>query len=296
MNKVIKEPLFHFLLLGIGLFMIYGIVSNDQTNEETIVINDFDVNNIIASWEMQWKRLPTDEELKSLILQNIKQEIFYQEALKMNLDHNDEIIKRRLSQKMQFLSNDIASLNEPNDDEIMAFYKKNLNAYMSPNSYEMYQIIYSPDYHNDPKAEAESLLQNISQQDPRMAKDVGDNMPFPFYFDSVDDNELNRQFGLNFTQELEKAEMNQWSGPVKSGFGYHLVFIADKKESAPIPLQEVKDEVLRDLEYENQKKMNEMIFEEFRNNYYIEYDLNPEKFDESFIEFLKNNELNKIDS
>lgn len=296
MNKVLKEPLFHFLLMGIGLFIIYGIVSNDQANEETIVINDFDVDNIIASWEMQWKRLPTDDELKSLILQNIKQEIFYQEALKMNLDHNDEIIKRRLSQKMQFLSNDIASLNEPNEEEIKAFYKKNLNAYMSPNSYEMYQIISSPDYHENPKNEAENLLQSIAQQGPKMAENFGDNMPFPFYFEAVDDNELNRQFGLNFTQELDKVNTNQWTGPVRSGFGYHLVFIADKKVPAPIPLKEIKDEVLRDLEYENQRKMNEMIFEEFRKNYYIEYDLNPDKFDESFIEFLKNNELKKIES
>lgn len=295
MKKLLKEPLFHFLLMGIGLFIIYGIVSNDQTNEETIVINDFDVDNIIASWEMQWKRLPTDEELKSLILQNIKQEIFYQEALKMNLDHNDEIIKRRLSQKMQFLSSDIASLNEPNDDEILAFYKDNIESYMSQNSYELYQIIYSLDYHNNPKAEAKNMLQSISQQDPKMAENLGDKMPFPFYFKSVDESELNRQLGLNFTDELEKIEVNQWTGPIQSGFGYHLVFIADKKESAPIPFNDIQADVLRDLEYENQKKMNEMIFEEFRKNYSIEYDLNPDKFDDSFIEFLKNNEVNNID-
>ena len=296
MNKVLKEPLFHFLLLGIGLFIIYGIVSNDQANEETIVINDFDVDNIITSWEMQWKRLPTDEELKSLILQNIKQEIFYQEALKMNLDHNDEIIKRRLSQKMQFLSSDIASLNEPGDEDIKAYYKEHLDAYMSQISYQMYQIIFSPDNHKNPKAVAQNHLQKLMAQDPKMGADLGDNMPFPFYFEAVDDNELNRQFGLNFTQELEKVETNQWTGPVKSGFGYHLVFITDKKESSPIPLTEIQADVLRDLEYENQKKMNEMIFEEFRKNYNIEYDLNPDKFDESFIEFLKNNEVNNIDS
>jgi len=133
MKKLLIEPLFHFLLLGLGLFLIYGLVSKNQDNEETIIINDYDINNIIASWEMQWKRLPTDEELKSLIQQNIKQEIFYQEALKMNLDHNDEIIKRRLSQKMQFLASDIASLNEPNDEELMAFYKENIMSQMMKN-------------------------------------------------------------------------------------------------------------------------------------------------------------------
>jgi len=296
MNKVLKEPLFHFLMLGLGLFLLYGLVTKSQDDQDTIIIDDFDINNIIASWEMQWKRLPTDEELKSLILQNIKQEIFYQEALKMNLDHNDEIIKRRLSQKMQFLSSDIASLNEPDDEEISAFYKENLNDYMRPVLYEMYQLICSPDYHDNPKDEALALFDKIRQKDPEQAQSLGDKMPFPFYFELVDENQLNRQFGMNFTEAIEKLGTNQWTGPVKSGFGYHLVFIADKEETSPIPLQEIREEVLRDLEYENQKHMNELIYDEFRKNYNIEYDLDPDKFDESFIDFLENKEVNTIDS
>jgi hypothetical protein len=100
MNKLVKEPLFQFLLIGLGFFILYGLVNKQNNREDTIVIDTYNVNNIIASWELQWKRLPTDEELKSLIQQDIKQEIFYREALKMNLDHNDEIIKRRLAQKM----------------------------------------------------------------------------------------------------------------------------------------------------------------------------------------------------
>ena len=296
MNNVLKEPLFHFLMLGLGLFILYGLVATNQDDEDTIIIDDYDINNIIASWEMQWKRLPTDDELKYLILQNIKQEIFYQEALKLNLDHNDEIIKRRLSQKMQFLSSDIASLNEPDDDEISAFYKKNLHDYMRSNLYQMYQLIYSSDYHNNPRAVAHSQLQKIIQKEPENAENLGDKMPFPFYFEAVDESDLNRQFGINFTQALGNLETNQWTGPVKSGFGYHLVFIADKKEASPIPLKEIRDEVLRDLEYENQNHMDKLIFDEFRKNYNIEYDLDPDKFDESFIEFLESKELNTIDS
>ena len=88
MKKILKEPLVHFLCIGLGLFILYGLVNKDVDDEETIVIDDYDMKNIIASWEMQWKRLPTDDELKSLITQNIKQEIFYQEALKeLNSDN-----------------------------------------------------------------------------------------------------------------------------------------------------------------------------------------------------------------
>lgn len=291
MKKVLKEPLFHFLLMGIALFLIYGLVSNELDDEDTIVIDNFDLDNIIASWEMQWKRLPTDEELKSLIQQNIKQEIFYQEAIKMNLDHNDEIIKRRLSQKMQFLSSDIANMNEPNDKDLRDFYQENIDDYMSPYSYEMYQIIFSPDRRDDPKTDAQTTLQKIETKDPVSAKNAGDNMPFPFYFEAVDENELNRQLGMEFSQELEKIETDQWSGPVKSGFGYHLVYIVKKETPSPIEFETIKAEVLRDLEYQNQQLMNELIYNEFRKNYTIEYDLDPKKFDESFIEFLNEKDL-----
>lgn len=158
MKKLIKEPLAHFVVLGILLFLLYGLVNKKTDSRDYIVIDDFDLESIISSWEMQWKRLPTERELKNLIEQNIKQEIFYQEALKMNLDHNDEIIKRRLSQKMQFLSNDLATINEPTDEELMRYYDKNFKKYLTPYKYSFYQIIFSPDKRLDNHSDAIHVL------------------------------------------------------------------------------------------------------------------------------------------
>ena len=149
MKNLFKEPFTHFIIIGIGLFLLYGLVSEKTDSKNTIIINDFDLDNIISSWEMQWKRLPTEQELQNLIDQNIKQEIFYQEALKMNLDHNDEIIKRRLAQKMQFLSNDIAKLVEPTDKELNEYYQKHSDKYLAPPSYSLYQITFSADNRKD---------------------------------------------------------------------------------------------------------------------------------------------------
>ena len=72
MNKLVKEPLFQFLLIGLGFFILYSLVNKQNDGEDTIVIDNYDINNIIASWELQWKRLPTDEELKSLIYEEVK--------------------------------------------------------------------------------------------------------------------------------------------------------------------------------------------------------------------------------
>ena len=113
-----KEPLLHFILIGAAFFLLYGWVGETENNGDTITIDESDLEEIVSKFEMQWKRMPTEEELFSIVEKRIEHEVFYQEALKMNLDHNDEIIKRRLSQKMQFLSNDISGLVAPTDEQL----------------------------------------------------------------------------------------------------------------------------------------------------------------------------------
>ena len=292
MRNIFKEPLFHFLLLGALIFALYGIVNRQTDDESTILIDDFDMNNIIASWEMQWKRLPTDEELKNLVQQNIKQEIFYQEALKMNLDHNDEIIKRRLSQKMQFLSNDLASMNEPSDEDIQKYYDLHFTAYLSPYKFSFYQIVFNQDNRNDPQGDAEAFMSQINNLSIEEVKTKGDALPFPFFFENIDADELNRQLGNDFSKSLEKIKKGSWTGPIQSRFGYHLIYLTDKTGPQIPEIESIKDDLLRDMEYDNQKQLNDLIFTELKKNYSIEFDLDPEKFDEAFIDYLKTEEEN----
>lgn len=290
MKNILKEPLFHFLLLGGLLFALYGIVNRSTDDESTILIDDFDMNNIIASWEMQWKRLPTDEELKNLIHQNIKQEIFYQEALKMNLDHNDEIIKRRLAQKMQFLSNDLASINEPTDQELEKYYDKHFEDYLTPYYFSFYQIVLSPDDRENAKQDAELIMSQIGDDSFEEIKTKGDGLPFPFFFENIDADMLNRQLGDDFSESLERIETNSWVGPIQSGFGYHLIYITDRTGPQIPDFESVKNDLLRDMEYDNQRNLNDLIFAELKKNYSIEFNLDPEKFDQEFIEYLKEEE------
>jgi hypothetical protein len=287
MKKLFKEPLFHFVLIGIGLFALYGWVSDRSDSQETIYFDDYDMNNIIASWEMQWKRLPTDEELKSLVEQNIRQEVFYQEALKMNLDHNDEIIKRRLAQKMNFLSNDLATLKEPTEDELRKYYEDNLEKYMLSPIYSFYQMSFRSDSRNNPQADAKKYLENLDDKDPEKLKNQGDNLPFPYYFESTDRHELDRQLGMDFARSLEGLDTAMWSGPVQSGFGWHLVYLTEKVPTRAPEFESIVKELKRDFEYENQRRINDQVYSELRRSYEIEFDLDPEKFDEAFVEYLK---------
>ena len=287
MKKLIKEPLVHFVLIGIGLFLLYGWVSDSEDSRNTIYFDDYDMDNLIASWEMQWKRLPTDEELKSLVDQNIRQEVFYQEALKMNLDHNDEIIKRRLAQKMNFLSNDLATLKEPTPEDLQTYYEKNKNHYLLPSVYSFYQVSFRMDSRQSARKDAEAFLQNIQSQEPANLENSGDELPFPYFFEDIDADELNRELGLEFSEGIEGLKVGEWSGPIRSGFGWHLIYIEEKTPPTEPGFENISERLKRDLEYENQIRVNDQVYNELKKSYNVEFDLDPEKFDNSFVQFLE---------
>lgn len=287
MKKFLKEPFVHFIIIGAALFLVYGLVNDKTNSKNTIIINDFDVSSIISKWEMQWKRAPTEKELQSLINQNVKQEIFYQEALKMNLDHNDEIIKRRLAQKMQFLSNDIAAMIEPTQEDLIEYYAVHADKYLEPTTYTLYQITFSPDKRNDNFKDAQETLKGNSKASFDEMRDKGDILPFNYHFDHVNANEIGLQLGSKFSEALDKQEINKWVGPVPSGFGYHLVYITEKETPKLPPFESIKKAVVHDYEYDNQKEINESIYLEFKKKYVIELDIESDDFDPKFVEFLE---------
>ena len=202
MKKILKEPFLHFLLIGVFLFTIYEVVNEKTESKNTIIINDFDVSNLISTWEMQWKRIPTEQELQKLINLNIKQEIFYQEALAMNLDHNDEIIKRRLAQKMKFLSNDIASIVKPTDTDLQDYLDENKERYLTPYSYSLYQIVFTPDDRVDPTKDALKTLKAFSTATIKDMQSKGDDLPISYQFNDVNADELALQLGSDFPDAL----------------------------------------------------------------------------------------------
>ena len=292
MKKIFKEPFFHFIAIGILLFVLYGWLNDKTDSKDTIIINDFDVSSIISKWEMQWKRPPTEKELENSIKLNIKQEIFYQEALKMNFDHNDEIIKRRLAQKMQFLSNDIAAMIEPTDKELKDYYKEHADKYLNPTSYSLYQITFSPDKRKDNYKDALETLKQFPNATFDEMKNWGDKLPFNYYFEDVNADELGLQLGSKFSEELNKVVIKKWTGPVKSGFGYHLVYIIEKVAPTLPDFELIKSNIIRDYEYDYQIEINETIYQEFKKNYSIEFDIKSEDIDPKFVAYLQE-EINK---
>ena len=278
MKKIIKEPLVHFLLIGLGIFLLYGLTASGDKSRDEIVISDSDLRHMVEMWKLRWQREPTEEELVGLVSATIREEIMYREALKMNLDHDDEVVRRRLAQKMDFLSNDISAMvNKPSDEVLKEYYETNVEKYKLPARYTFQQIVFTPDHHDNPKQEAEKTLERI-QGDQVEIRELGDPLSLPYRYTSIYANKLNGELGGEIAGSLENMPVNKWAGPVHSGFGWHLVYIDERQEAEFPAFEDIRNELERDYAYEKEKESQERIYQQLRNGYDInlQLSLSPE--------------------
>ena len=188
---------------------------------------------------------------------------------------------------MKFLSNDIASIREPSDEELEQYYKDHSDKYLTPYTYSLYQITFSPDKRTDNKNDASVTLQQFSDATFDEMKNWGDPLPFPYHYTDISDNELALQLGSKFPEAIKEEEVNKWIGPIPSGFGYHLVYITKKIEPQLPSMDVVKKDIIRDYEYDHQKEINELIYKELKKKYDIEITIKSEDFDPKFVEYLQ---------
>lgn len=146
-SKLLREPLVHFLLIGVAVFIVYGLLApkDNLATDTTVVVDQGEIEWMQTTWQKRWNRPPTKQELDGLIDQYVRETILYREALAMGLDQDDPIIRRRMAQKMDFLAQDLAVMNPPTEQELRQHFKDNMEAYKAPSSYTFTQIFFDPD-------------------------------------------------------------------------------------------------------------------------------------------------------
>jgi len=270
-TRWLKEPLFHFLLIGTGLFMLYGWQADDTVRPDQIIFTEAKIDRLINMWERKWQRLPTQQELQGLIDQQIREEVLYREALAMGLDKNDMMVRRRMSQKMEFISNDLTSLAEPDDVQLQAYLDSHPDKFAIPGRISYSQVYLNADQHGEALfADAEKLLAELSKSavdiDISMA---GDSFMGGYTFNDETDFSVARIFGKAFALELFKLPVGEWSGPVESGYGLHLVRVDSRTDSRAPSLGQVRDKVRGEWLSEQQRKNNDLLYAEFKKRYEI---------------------------
>jgi len=279
MNKVLRvfrEPLFHFLLIGAALFLINGWKGNPAsfpggqvgTPTAQIVVTLDDINQMNDLFAKTWQRLPTEEEQRGLIEDFVRNEIYCREAIAIGLDRDDEVLRRRLRQKMEFIFENISSLGEPTEEDLNVFLIRQREKYLTDPKTAFRQVFIST-YKRGERAESEArqvLAQLRAGADP---DSVGDStmlqpeMPLSPLWD------IRKQFGDEFSRSLLDLKPETWAGPIRSGFGMHLVFVKERVGGRMPNLNEVREEVKRDWLVEKQKEMKDAAYQKIRSRYAV---------------------------
>jgi hypothetical protein len=229
-KRLLHEPLVHFIIAGAALFAVYAVAKPETRDESPyeIALTFDELAQLGRLYQAQWHRPPTSEEFSGMLETKIQQEVLYREALAMGLDENDEIVKRRMAQKMRFLAEDVASAYEPTSDELAAWFSENSGMFALPSRVGFRHLYFSPDRRG--AAAYDDALRALDEladepEDSELVDSLGDPFMFQDYYADRTSESLAKEFGPAFAVTVPELTPGSWQGPVESGFGWHLVFV-----------------------------------------------------------------------
>ncbi|MBW8815981.1 MAG: peptidyl-prolyl cis-trans isomerase [Caulobacterales bacterium] len=240
LRRIAAEPLVHFLIIGAVLFA--GLSLAKSLERPVVRIDAQDLNQLAAYWELQMQRPPNKAELAGIINERIDEELLAREALRLGLDKGDMIIRRRLAQKMSFATDDVAAAREPTEAELRAFYARTASRYAAPARVSFQQVFFSGDRPNGGAAKAAAQALHRAEEGGRDAP-TGDPFLFPLSYEDAPTADLLRDYGPAFVKLLETAPVGEWSGPVLSPYGWHLVRIEARRQPPAVAFEAVRDQV-----------------------------------------------------
>ena len=254
-KRLLHEPLVHFLVLGALLFAGYALVNRGKSRSaETIVVTQGRIDTLIETFTRSWQRPPTKEELDSLIADFVREEVSAREATAMGLDQDDTVIRRRLRQKLDFVSEDVAAKREPSEAELAAYLAAHPDNFRAETRFTFKQVFLDPGKRGERLGDDTArLLATLRQQGGSAdVSKLGDSFLLDAEFTSVTGSDVAMRFGGEFAQQMDKLPDGSWQGPVPSSYGSHLVFI-ERREAGAVPTLELARDAVR-REWENAER------------------------------------------
>jgi hypothetical protein len=270
-----REPLLHFLLIGLLLFVVYDrLHSGQETKSESnrIVLTPEDFQQLAVTWLAQGRAPPSPAEMQSLVELKVREEVLYREALALGLDKDDTIVKRRLAQKMEFLAEGASIDGNPSPDTLRAWFRVNTQRFSLPPRVSFRHLYFSPDRRGEHarEAAANAMVQLSGKPgDWKDAEALGDPFMDRDYYGDRSTEDMAKLFGSNFAREVADLKPGQWQGPVESGYGWHLVFI-DASVPARVPaFEEIEPEIRAEWVEDQRAEAKRKTYEAMRARYEV---------------------------
>ena len=268
--SVLREPLVHFLVLGLALVVAERIYA-DRVNVHRIVVTPAHAAQLANDYALQFGGRPDPATLEALVRRDADDEVLFREGRALRLDDGDQIVRRRIVQKMQFLIQDLNPPAEPTDAQLAAYYQAHAGHYAAPARTSFSHIFFSADKAGDAaaKARAQAVLKTLSDR-TRRAPDLGDPFPDLYDFSAYEPGQVERLFGRTpFAQAVATTPPGHWAGPFRSGYGWHLLYVTGREAAASPPLARVRDAVRTDFLQDAQDAANKAAFAKLARGYRV---------------------------
>jgi hypothetical protein len=269
-GRIAREPLTHFFLVGLLVF-VAAQSWRHLHSPRRIVVTPAIAQDLATKYQLQFGSAPTAAKLDQLVSDYVDEEVLYREGMAQGLDRGDEIVRRRVAQKAQFLMQDLAPPAEPTDAELQAWYRDHLADYSTPAQVTFTHLYFSPDRGGDAAAHARAQAALAKLQAGASPDAVGAD-PFPDLdtYANLSAEGAARVFGrTDLSERLMTAPLGRWSGPYRSAYGWHLVRAAARSETMVKPFSTVSDQVHGDFLQAAQHRANVKSFAALKARYQV---------------------------
>lgn len=267
-RSALKEPLVHFLLAGFVFFVFFALRGDAVSPEDrTIAITEKQVERLAANWTQTWQRAPTQAEIDGLIRDYVKEEVYYREGLRLGLDQDDLIIRRRIRSKMEFLATSELENETPDPATLQAMLDRNPKRYAADTRTSFDQIYIIAQDEAGTRARAAQILALLAKGADWQK--LGDAISLPRSPEGVDSARITADFGEEFTSALANLKTGEWGGPIPSGFGLHLVRVRSIEASSKPKLVDVRQALENDWRAQTGKDRETKAYQTLLDSYTI---------------------------
>ena len=268
-RRLLREPLLHFALLGAAIFGAYRLIAPTASDASEIVITADRIASITAQFSASHGgRPPYEDELRGAVDAYVRDEMLYREGLALGLDRDDPVVRNRIRQKADLLSDD-ALTSEPSDRDLEAYLAAHQAEFDIPSRVSFQQIYIDPGRH---RGEDLAMVVAGVQQALTVGRQpgtLGDRTLLPATMTEALPHEVEAAFGNDFTRQLAAIDGEVWQGPLTTSYGLHLVRITHRGEPTRATLADARDVVTREWSRAQTAKLKEQFYRMLAGRYTV---------------------------
>jgi hypothetical protein len=273
MRTLLGEPMLHFLLIGIALFAADHWMSPVDSDGRRIIITQGVVDDLVTQHVAAKGRAPSPTEMSRLTDAYVRDEILYREGVKLGLERDDIVVKRRVRQKIELIEEEDASTRTPTDADLSAYLAANRTRFVQPAILTFEQVLVGPSRAGAGVAHAMAVTYRALRNGAAPAE-LSHSTMLPHRMTQAPADLVARDFGAAFAATLENAPIGDWAGPIDSGFGAHYVRVSDRTPAVVPPLAAVRDQVVREWEHERRQRARNDAYAKMRAGYEVRIEAN----------------------